>query len=81
MEYKGLILNKFQSAFRKQRSCEDHIIRLADNINKNINNRGYTLAVFIDLGKAFDRMWKDGLLCKIQKLGIGGRIYEWIRDF
>src|SRR5262247_70118 len=27
-------LNKFQSGFRKQRSCQDHIVRLADDIQR-----------------------------------------------
>ena len=56
--------NKFQSRFRTQRSCEDHIIRLADDIHKSMNNRGYTLAVFLDLERRSTECGKTGYYTK-----------------
>ena len=43
------VFNKFQCGFRKQRSCIDQIMRLADDEHKSINNNQFTLAVMIDL--------------------------------
>ena len=37
------------------------------------------LAVFIDLQKAFEKVWKDGLLVKLLRYGISGRMYNWIK--
>ena len=76
MENKG-IFNKFQSGVRKNRSCEDHILRLQDEVR----NKHSTLACFLDLEKAFDTMWIQGLLYKMQQIGLKGQIYSWIRDF
>ena len=73
--------NKFQSGFRRGRSCIDHILRLQDDIHKANNSRGYTVGVFLDLEKAFDLVWKDGILFKLQQLGLSGNIYKWISDF
>ena len=37
-------------------------------------------ACFIDLRKAFDTVWHDGLFLKLQKAGICGNIYRVIKS-
>ena len=37
-------------------------------------------ACFIDLKKAFDTVWHDGLFLKLQKAGICGKIYQVIKS-
>ena len=56
-------------------------MRLADDVHKSINNKQFTLAVMIDLQRAFDLVWHDCLLYKIKKLGLEGNIINFIRDF
>ncbi len=36
--------------------------------------------VFFDIEKAYDTLWREGLLIKLNKIGIGGRMYNWILD-
>ena len=36
---------------------------------------------FSDISKAFDRVWHDGLLFKLQKNGISGKILLLLKDF
>ena len=36
---------------------------------------------FLDLTKAFDRIWYDGLMCKLKCLGSYGNEYEFIHSF
>ena len=31
--------------------------------------------------QAYDRVWKKGLLLKMQRLGIKGKIYSWVKNF
>ena len=26
-------------------------------------------------------LWKEGLLIKLNKLGVGGKVYNWVQDF
>ena len=40
-----------------------------------------TAALFIDIEKAYDSIWRDGLMVKLKEMGITGRIWQWIKDF
>ena len=37
--------------------------------------------MFLDVSKAFDKVWIDGLLFKIQQLGIVGKRFDWIKAY
>lgn len=39
------------------------------------------MAVFLDIEKAYDTMWREGLLIKLDRMGIGGKMYNFILDF
>ena len=38
------------------------------------------LATFTDLQRAFDKVWKDGLLVKLQRVGVAGNTYKWTKS-
>ena len=40
-----------------------------------------TRAVFLDISKAFDKVWHEGLLFKLKRNGIGRTLLELIRDY
>ncbi len=80
LEKKGKLAN-YQSGFRKGRSTMDAVIRLENEIRKAQENKETKIAVFLDIEKAYDMMWKEGVLIKLHKLGIGGRGFNWIKDF
>ena len=37
--------------------------------------------MFLDVSKAFDKVWIDGLLFKIQQLEIVGKPFDWIKAY
>ena len=39
------------------------------------------MAVFVDLKNACYRVWKGRLLLKLQRYGINGRMYNWLKGF
>lgn len=70
--------NKFHSGFRRLWTCQDHIICLQDDIQRAIHTKYSFTEIFVDLEKAFDLMWTDGLLHKLQE-PITGQMFNWIR--
>lgn len=75
------IFNKYQSGFRKNKCTLDHILRLHEDVNKSLANKGKALAVFLDIEKAYDMVWREGLLYKLKSYGLDGQMFNWIRDF
>ncbi len=59
----------------------DSIVSLEDEIRKAFVNKESVIAVFLYIEKAYDMLWKEGLLIKLEKLSIKGRMYNWIKEF
>lgn len=78
---KNKFISKFQSGFRNGRNTLDPALCLEHDVRKAQVNKESVLAVFFDIEKAYDMMWREGLLIKLCKCGIKGRIYRWIKNF
>ena len=78
---KNQLLSKFQSGFRTKRNTMDQLLRLSDDIIKNLANKSSVLGVFIDFEKAYDMIWTKGVLFKLHQLGIDGNMLNWINSF
>ena len=70
-----------QAGFRAQNCTEDQLFRLVQSAQDGFQGKKHTLATFIDLQQAYDRVWRKGLLMKLLDLGIHGRLYKWIKFF
>lgn len=44
-------------------------------------NKEAVVAVFMDVMKAYFMMWKEGLMIKLIVMGMGGRLFNLIKDF
>ena len=75
------LLSSTQSGFRKNRGTIDNLARLENTIQIRKNNGFYTLAVMLDLEKAFDLLWVKGLLFKLHEMEIRGKMLSSIRAF
>ncbi len=80
MEHKRLH-NPAQAGFRRGRSTTDHIVQLELDIKHGFSEKKSTVAVFLDIDKAFDTVWTQGLLYKLSKAGLSGHILGWLRNF
>ena len=71
-----------QSGFRKGRNTIDNIIGLEQYIREGFNKRSpkNTYAVFLDVAKAFDTTWIQGVLFKLSRFGVHGRILGWLNN-
>ena len=71
-----------QIGFLPHHRTSDHIFTLRTIVDKYVLNRsgGKVYACFIDLKKAFDSIWHNGLLYKLQQNNISGRFYALIKN-
>ena len=70
-----------QAGFRKFHSTEDQVTYLSQEIEDAFQEQKVTFATWIDLQKAFDKVWTDGLLVKMQRCGIAGNMLRWIKSY
>ena len=54
---------------------------VSDRITRSFNMSGATLAVALDISKAFDRVWHAGLPHKRKSYGLSGQIFAIISSF
>ena len=69
-----------QAGFRKGFSTVDNIFALNVLINLVQNRRKKFFCAFIDLKRAFDTVWRDGLFYKMKLLDINGSCYNVVRS-
>ena len=73
-------INKHQSGFRKAKSTDDHLFRLYQSVMESFN-REHVVAAFLDVEKAFDNVWHNGLRFKIFQLDLPTKVTRWLSDF
>ena len=76
-------LHPHQYGFRPRRSTYNAIHHVLEDLHTVARTRQElsTPVVFLDLRKAFDRVWHDGLLEMLRRRGVRGRIWLWLRAF
>ena len=74
-------LGKNQAGFRKGKSTVDQLFRLTQKVHDGFQGKKHTLAVFVDLQQAYDRVWRKGLLMKLKDMGVHGNLYNWIKFY
>ena len=71
----------FQYGFRSSGSTADLLTVVSDRIARAFNRSETTRAVALNISKAFDRVWRVGLLHKRSSYGITGQIFGLISSF
>jgi exonuclease III len=76
-------IHPFQYGFRAKRSTMHAAYHLTHDLRLAArgNTTNITPVAFLDLKKAFDRVWHDGLLYALARYGIVGRMWMWLRAF
>ena len=80
LENKNILIEE-QAGFRKERCTEDQITLISQSIEDGFQGKKNTVSVWVDMEKAFDRVWKKGLSYKLQKYGVIGKMHQWITEY
>ena len=74
-------INKYQSGFRQNKSTDDHLFRLSQSVMESFNRGEHVLADFLDVEKALDNVWHNGLRYKIFMLVLPTKMTRWLSGF
>ena len=75
------LLDHRQGGFRPKYSTAKTCSHFVNDLYTAMNNNKFTIAVFIDAMKAFDTVNHSILLKKMYKLGIKGKILDWVKNY
>ena len=70
-----------QSGYRRGDSTVKQLLSITHEIYKAFDESKELRAVFLDISRAFDRVWHDGLLYKLKRIGIEGEIINILSSF
>ena len=74
-------INKYQSGFRQTKSTDNHLFRLSQSVMESFNRTEHVVAAFLDVERAFDNVWHNGLRYKIFVLDFHNKMTCWLSDF
>ena len=74
------LVSENQIGFKQNSRTSDHILTLKSVTDFQKSRNEKVFATFIDLRKAFDTVWRDGLFYKMLKHGINGKTYNIIHS-
>lgn len=80
IEDNNIIPNE-QCGFRTGRSTSHQLIKVIKTAKENFSEKKSTGVIFLDVEKAFDRVWHNGLLYKMFKLRFPLTLIKTIRSF
>ncbi len=72
-------MNEMQGAFQKGFSSTDVVALLNETIAYHTGQGETAYVVLLDVAKAFDSVWSDGLLYKLFNLGLEGRLWRLLQ--
>ena len=77
------MLNESQSGFRPSDSCEYQLLSTVHDIYASFdcNPPRYVRGIFFDISKTFDRVWHEGLIYKVKRIGVTGLHWNLFKVF
>ena len=78
--HKGFF-SEMQFGFQEGVGCTEASFTILETINHMLERGNKVFSCFLDVRKAFDRIWMDRILYKLfSELGLGGRMWKVMKD-
>jgi hypothetical protein len=75
------ILSPKQSAFKRNNSTVTQLIEIYNSVLLSLDEGKEVLFTFCDVSKAFDRVWHHGIIYKLRRAGVKGRLINWFQAY
>ena len=73
--------NHNQSGFKPGNSCINQLLSITHEIYSSFDDGFEVRSVFLDISKAFDKVWHEGIIFKLQQNGISDDLLNILSDF
>ena len=71
-------LNPLQCGFRPGDSTVNQLVYLVHRIYTAFEQGKEVRMVYLDISKAFDKVWQKGLLYKLEAIGVRDPLLSWL---
>ena len=68
------LISPNQSGLKPGNSCTNQLLAITHEIYKSFDNGCEVRGVFLDISKAFDKVWHKGLIYELKQNGISGKL-------
>ena len=75
------LISQHQSGFKPGDSCINQFLSITHEIYQSFDEGFDVRSVFLDISKAFDNVWHDGLIFKPKQNGISGSLLNLLSNF
>ena len=75
------LITKNQSGFRPNDSLTNQLISLVESIHSAFDINHEVRTVYLDMSKAFDKVWHGGLIFKLKQNGIKGKLLSLFESY
>ena len=75
------LISPYQSGFKPGDSCTNQLIFITHEIYQSFDDGFEVRGVFLDICKAFDKVWHDGLIYKLKQNGVAGDLLDTLTNF
>ena len=78
---KNNLLSHRNSGFKKNDGVVNRLLHIVNKIYRGLDDEKEIAMAFLDISKAFDRVWHTGLLFKLKSFGVSGNILNWFKSY
>jgi hypothetical protein len=75
------LISDKQSGYRRNDSTIKQLLSITHKIYKAFDDGEEIRAVFLDISRAFDRVWHDGIIFKLRQMGVEGDTLNILTSF
>ena len=75
------LISQNQPGFKPDDSCINQFLSTTHETYKSFDDGREVRGVFLDISKAFGKVWDQGVILKLKQNGISGNLLNIIEDF